>query len=80
MDLIDDMLEDFGLRQARVLVSGAVAIVDNVKKIIILSEELITVDYGKGNVTVHGSKMWMEYISNGRMCIRGEISGIELSK
>ena len=77
MNVIDEVFGDFSTRRAQIFVSGDVVIIDNVKKIIVLSEDIITVDYGKGKVSVNGCGLWMEYISNGRMCIKGKIMSID---
>ncbi len=72
-----DMIEDFDVRVARILVSGEDAIIDNVKKIIIMSEENITVDYGKGQLSLHGDELSVDSIYDGRLCVNGRFSGIE---
>ncbi len=44
-----------------------------------MTEELIVVDYGKGQVSLNGNKMIVQYISNGRMYIRGSFNSIEFT-
>ena len=50
-----NIMEDFDIKAARVNISGSVAIVDNVKKVIIMSDTNITVDHGRGQVSLYGT-------------------------
>ena len=59
------LLEDFDLKSARILVSGADAVIDNVRRILILSDSGITVDHGKGQISVYGTGIRVE---SGRAC------------
>ncbi|MCI8284757.1 MAG: hypothetical protein HFE90_05745 [Firmicutes bacterium] len=77
MNKFADLIEDFDISIARVLVSGDDAIIDNVKRIIIMSEENITIDYGKGQLSLYGNEMTVDSIYDGRICVNGSFSGIE---
>jgi sporulation protein YqfC len=77
MDNPFDVLEDFDIKVARILVSGTSAIIDNVKKIIIMSDSNITVDYGRGQLSLYGSGLTIEYIYDGRISVKGNFSGVE---
>ena len=74
-----EYFEDFDTKIARIEVSGAVAVIDNVKKIIIMSDELITVDYGRGQISLSGKNMMVDYLSGGRMCVKGRFYGIDFT-
>lgn len=71
------LLEDFDLKSARILVSGADAVIDNVRRILILSDSGITVDHGKGQISVYGTGIRVESVCDGRMYLKGSFSGIE---
>ena len=77
MDTLFNIMEDLEIRGARIYVSGAVAILDNVKKIIIMSDTNITVDHGKGQVSLYGTGLDIKYIYDGRMRVEGNFLGIE---
>lgn len=77
MDDPFNIMEDFDIRTARINVSGSTAIVDNVKKVIIMSDTNITVDHGRGQISICGMDLNVEYIYDGRMRIKGKFAGIE---
>ncbi len=77
MDDMFNIMGDFDIRAARVNVSGSVAVIDNVKKVIIMSDTNITVDHGKGQLSLYGTGMNVEYIYDGRMRVSGKFSSIE---
>lgn len=72
-----NIMEDFDIKAARVNISGSVAIVDNVKKVIIMSDTNITVDHSRCQVSLYGMNLNVEYIYDGRMRIKGKFAGIE---
>lgn len=79
MDELFNVMEDLDTREARIIVSGPVAVIDNVKKVIIMSDTNITVDHGKGQLSLYGIGLDIEYIYDGRMRVRGSFEGIEFS-
>ena len=72
MDDMFNILDDFDIRAARINISGSVAVIDNVKKIIIMSDTNITVDHGRGQLSLN-----VEYIYDGRMRVSGKFEGVE---
>lgn len=77
MDDMFNILDDFDIRAARINISGSVAVIDNVKKIIIMSDTNITVDHGRGQLALYGTQLNAEYIYDGRMRVRGKFEGVE---
>ncbi len=77
MDDMFNIMGDFDIRAARINVSGSVAVIDNVKKVIIMSDTNITVDHGKGQLALYGVGMNVEYIYDGRIRVNGKFSSIE---
>ena len=72
-----NILDDFDIRAARINISGSVAVIDNVKKIIIMSDTNIAVDHGRGQLSLYGTQLNAEYIYDGRMRVRGKFEGVE---
>ena len=77
MDELFNVMEDLDIREARINVSGAVAVIDNVKKVIIMSDTNITIDHGKGQLSLYGTGLNVEYIYDGRIRVSGRFEGIE---
>lgn len=77
MDDMFNILDDFDIRAARINISGSVAVIDNVKKIIIMSDTNITVDHGRGQLSLYGTQLNAEYIYDGRMRVSGKFEGVE---
>lgn len=77
MDELFNIMEDLDIREARISVSGQIAVIDNVKKVIIMSDTNITVDHGKGQLSLYGTGLNVEYIYDGRIRVSGKFEGIE---
>lgn len=77
MTVKDELLFDFALNLPRVLVSGSTAVVDNVKKLVLLSESQIIVHNGKRYTSLMGSKLQIKELSDERMLITGEMEQIQ---
>lgn len=77
MDELFNIMEDIDARGVRMFVSGAVAIIDNVKKVMIMSDNNITVDHGKGQLSLYGAGLDIQYIYDGRIRVQGNFSGVE---
>lgn len=73
----NDAIFDFGFNMARVLVGGNIGVIDNVHKVVMIGENQICVDNGKGYTAVSGKNFVITEISQGRMMIEGEIQRIE---
>lgn len=77
MGFSDDFLYDFSFSLPRLLVSGKQCILDNIKKIEILSDTQIVVYNGQRYTAVSGSRFSVREINDERMLIEGEIDKIE---
>ncbi len=77
MTIKDELLFDFALNLPRVLVSGNTAILDNVKKLVLLSEKQIIVHNGKQYTSLTGNKLIIKELRDERMLITGEMEQIQ---
>lgn len=77
MGIKDEFLFDFSINMPRVLVSGRTGILDNVKKIVLISEESIVVDCGSKYLSLTGSDLVVDQLEEQRMQVTGEIRKIE---
>lgn len=80
MSIKNEMIFDFGLSMPRVLIGGRTAVLDNVKKIVMISDNSITVDNGKSFTTINGKNFVIQEIRDGRVLVEGEIKGVEFYK
>ncbi len=77
MKLLNEMTFDFDIRGPRIIASARSAVIDNVRNIILISDESVTVDTGKFYVTVKGRDFVISEIWEGRLELEGTIAGIE---
>ena len=77
MKLLNEMTFDFDIRGPRIIASAKAAVIDNVRNIILISDESVTVDTGKFYVTVKGRDFVISEIWEGRLELEGTIEGIE---
>lgn len=80
MSAKNEFLFDFGISMPRILVAANTAVLDNVKKIVMISDNSIVVDNGKGYTTLKGRNFIITEICDGRMLVEGEIQGIDFYK
>ncbi|MEG1929904.1 MAG: hypothetical protein RR131_02075 [Anaerovorax sp.] len=78
MSLREEMLYDFELNLSRTLISGNLAIVDNVKKLVLVSETHIIADNGKEFTSVSGERLMVQELGEERLRIAGIIKKVEL--
>lgn len=77
MSIKDELLFDFSIKMPRLLISGKTGILDNVKKILLISEDNIVVDHGKRYSSVNGIGLCVKLIEEERIIITGEIYSVE---
>ena len=77
MKLREEFLFDFALNIPRILVCGSTAIIDNVRKVEIISTVQIVVQSGKGYVAVSGKNLFVKTIDDERMFVEGEITEVQ---
>lgn len=78
MSIGDELLYDFDFKRPRVLIGSRFGVVDNVKRLVLLSEESIIADCGAFFVSLSGEELSINRLEDNRMHITGEIRQIEL--
>jgi|GEM_PF-614773 YabP family. len=77
MNVKEELLFDFSINMPRLLVSGKTGILDNVKKVVFITENSIVVDHGNRFSAINGDGLRVLEIEEERMKITGEIHSIE---
>lgn len=77
MSVKEELLFDFSINMPRVLVSGKTGILDNVKKIVLITENSVVVDHGDRFSAVNGGGLRVKLIEEERMIVTGEIASVE---
>lgn len=77
MGFQEEFLFDFSLRMPRILISGKTAVVDNVKKIVMVGKDGIVVDCGSRYLALNGMDLVMEQLEEERMLVSGMITSVE---
>jgi len=77
MSIKDELLFDFSINMPRLLISGKTGIIDNVKKIIMISESMIIVDNGNKFSAINGENLIVKELEEERMLVTGNIKSIE---
>lgn len=77
MSLKEELFLDFNLQTPRILVNGTQGMIDNVKSLILLSENNIVVSCGSQYISVQGRHLSITFLEEERMFLRGEIYAVE---
>lgn len=77
MKIIDELMYDFSMNMPRVLVSGRRAVVDNVKRVVLITERNIVVDCKSAFTSLVGTDLVINQLEDERMLVTGEIRKIE---
>ena len=77
MKLIDEMKYDMDFNSPKVALARGLAVIENVKSIVMISETSLTVKCGDDYVSVNGSDFVLKEIFEGRLLIEGNIQGAE---
>lgn len=77
MKLIEEMSYDLDFREPKITISEKLAVIENVKSIVMIGENSLTVQCGKRHVTVTGGGFVIKEIFEGRLLVEGRIQGIE---
>lgn len=80
MKLWTEIAYDFDLIGPKITATDKVAIIENIKKVILISDASVTVDTGRFYVSVKGKDFSIGEIWEGRMELEGKIEGIEFYK
>ncbi len=73
----EELLFDFAINMPRVLVSGNTVILDNVKKLVLLSKGQIIVHHGQRFTSVAGKDLLIKELKDERMLITGELEQLQ---
>ena len=80
MTIKDDILFDFAVNMPRVLVSGRTAVLDNVRKLMLLTDSEIVVFSGQRYTSVTGEDFVVTELKEERMLVSGEVKEIRFFK
>lgn len=75
--IFDEIIHDFGIKTPRVMIGGEFAVVDSVRKIYVLSEEIVTLQTSEGYVSILGEEISVKTLCDERMELTGRFSGVE---
>jgi len=76
MSVKDELLFDFAVNMPRVLVSGRTTVLDNVKKVMLLTDTEITVFNGQRFTSLKGSGFVITQLKDERMLVAGKVEEI----
>ena len=76
MSIKEDLLFDFAVNMPRILVTGRTAVLDNVKKVMILTDEEIIVFNGQKYTALKGHDFIITQMKDERMLVAGEVEEI----
>ena len=73
----DEVIHDFGIKTPRVMIGGGFAVVDSVRKIYVLSENIVTLETSEGYVSILGEDISVRTLCDERIELTGEFSVVE---
>lgn len=76
MSVKDELMFDFALNIPRLMVCGDMIIIDNVKRIVLFSENQIIVHNGSCYTSATGKRLLISELGEERMIIKGELEAI----
>ncbi len=76
MSIREELLFDFALNLPRVLVTGETTVLDNVKKVMLLTDSQIVVFNGRKYTSVKGHGFVITQLKEERMLVSGEVEEI----
>lgn len=80
MTIKEDLLFDFAITMPRVLVSGKTIVLDNVRKLMLLTDSEIVVYNGQRYTSVTGADFIVTELKEERMLVSGEVREIRFFK
>lgn len=80
MTIKEDLLFDFAINMPRVLVSGKTTVLDNVRKLLLLTDSEIVVFNGQRYTSVKGTDFVVTELKEERMLVSGEVREIRFFK
>ena len=79
MTIREELLFDFAVNMPRVLVTGETTVVDNVKKLLVMTDRLV-VSNGRRCTSISGHGFVVTKLKEERMLIAGEVDEIRFFK
>lgn len=76
MSIKEELLFDFAVNMPRVLVSGRTTVLDNVKKVMLLTDTEITVFNGQRYTSIAGHDFVITQLKDERMLVAGKVEEI----
>lgn len=76
MSIKEELLFDFAVNMPRILVTGKTAVLDNVKKVLVLTNEEIVVFNGQRYTSLKGHDFIVTRLKDERMLVAGEVEEI----
>lgn len=76
MSIKEELLFDFAINMPRILVTGETTVLDNVKKVMLLTDSQIVVFNGQKYTSVKGCGFVITQLKEGRMLVSGEVEEI----
>ena len=73
MTVKEDLLFDFAVSMPRILVAGKTTVLDNVKKVMMLTDRHIVVFNGQKYTSLSGREFVITRINDERMLVSGEV-------
>lgn len=80
MSIREELLFDFAVNMPRVLVTGNTTVLDNVKKVMLLTDTEIIVFNGQKYTSIIGSDFVITQLKDERMLVAGEVEEIRFFK
>lgn len=80
MKLLNELNYDFDITGPKITASATAAIIENVLRVVLISDNSVTVDTGRFYVAVEGDGFVIGEIWEGRMELEGKIRKIEFYK
>lgn len=76
MSIREELLFDFSVNLPRILVTGETTVLDNVKKVMLLTDDEIVVFNGQRYTSVKGRGFVITQLKEERMLVAGEVEEI----
>lgn len=80
MSIREELLFDFAVNMPRILVTGETTVLDNVKKVMMLTDTQIVVFNGQKYTSISGHGFVMTRLKEERMLVSGEVEEIRFFK
>ncbi len=76
MSIKEELLFDFAVNMPRILVTGRTSVLDNVKKVMVLTDKEVVVFNGRSYTSLKGHDFIVTRLKDERMLVAGEVEEI----